>query len=476
MGARMKFHALLSDMLYNSRVVLYGIGKMGKSFLKQYCKLRLFDIVAITDRNAANLRSIENIKVIMPHKIMQEQYDFVIIAVKADYVIKEIENKLINELGVDRNKIIYLKNFIDMHSLKGTLLRVKYNVRDESFSYSSKSSISMAICAPCGIGDLIIYKRFINAFVEENDAERNVLIDLFVPHKFIEQIRFLYSDVKYIHIIDDRLYLYEQWHLYDLSIRLGYLVNIDNMDVARLYEINEKFAACWEKIGNGIEKLGMGENKDLYRYFAHCYFNNVNCYTVYNYGGALHIDDYHTSIPLTGNRDLVREYVGTDKYITINFGCSYSDEQQNSLPAKLWLYKYWVALIDMLKRSYDYKVIQLGISGNKIIPGVDMCCFDYGLDVVGSILKYSTLHIDGEGGLVHLASQLDTKCAVIFGPTPVHYFGYENNINITPDGCCNCLYVEGNMTVSCPRGDKIPHCMSSILPEMVLKKVEECLT
>jgi ADP-heptose:LPS heptosyltransferase len=49
------------------------------------------------------------------------------------------------------------------------------------------------------------------------------------------------------------------------------------------------------------------------------------------------------------------------------------------------------------------------------------------------------MHIDDEGGLVHMATALGTKCAVLFGPTPVGIFGYEQNINICADTCKECF-------------------------------------
>ena len=106
------------------------------------------------------------------------------------------------------------------------------------------------------------------------------------------------------------------------------------------------------------------------------------------------------------------------------------------------------------------------------MDGVNKVCFGERLELVAWILKGSVLHVDIEGGLVHVASQLKTKCAVLFGPTPIQYFGYENNINITRGNCQNCygMYLDIN---ACARDMKEPECMYKILPEDVMDEIAE---
>ena len=62
------------------------------------------------------------------------------------------------------------------------------------------------------------------------------------------------------------------------------------------------------------------------------------------------------------------------------------------------------------------------------------------LELVKYVLKGSLLHIDCDSGLVHLATQLGTKCVVLFGQTSVWYFGYEQNINIVSKVCNSCYF------------------------------------
>ena len=77
-----------------------------------------------------------------------------------------------------------------------------------------------------------------------------------------------------------------------------------------------------------------------------------------------------------------------------------------------------------------------------------------------------------EGGLVHLATNLGTKCVVLFSPTQPNIYAYPNNINIVYATCNGCygLYENG---YACARGLEKPECMYSITPEMVMEKIAE---
>ncbi|MBR5162824.1 MAG: hypothetical protein IKW79_02235, partial [Schwartzia sp.] len=91
-------------------------------------------------------------------------------------------------------------------------------------------------------------------------------------------------------------------------------------------------------------------------------------------------------------------------------------------------------------------------------------------ELVKYVLRNAVLHVDIEGGLVHLATQLGTKCAVLFGPTPVTFFGYPQNINIVSPRCAGChgLYEDLN---HCAKEQAEPECMRSITPEMVMEAI-----
>ena len=90
------------------------------------------------------------------------------------------------------------------------------------------------------------------------------------------------------------------------------------------------------------------------------------------------------------------------------------------------------------------------------------------MELLKYVLKNSLLHVDCEGGSVHLASQLGTKCLVLFGATDVNYFGYVQNINLVSEVCSPCYLVWEN-NKECMLRSKEPVCMLSITPQKVFE-------
>lgn len=90
--------------------------------------------------------------------------------------------------------------------------------------------------------------------------------------------------------------------------------------------------------------------------------------------------------------------------------------------------------------------------------------------MVKYILKNALFHLDCEGGLVHLATAIGTKCIVLFGPTPLKYYAYPQNVNIHTGVCEGCMDLSDNWPYECIN-NKRQCCMYSITPEMVMKNI-----
>ena len=65
-----------------------------------------------------------------------------------------------------------------------------------------------------------------------------------------------------------------------------------------------------------------------------------------------------------------------------------------------------------------------------------------------------------------MASQLGTKCVVLFGATDINYFGYKQNINLVSDICSPCYQVWEN-DQACMRGSREPLCMLALTPKKI---------
>ncbi|MDO5565113.1 MAG: methyltransferase domain-containing protein [Planctomycetia bacterium] len=165
-------------------------------------------------------------------------------------------------------------------------------------------------------------------------------------------------------------------------------------------------------------------------------------------------------------------------FVTLQRGTNVADKIVNNV--RDWPVEYYNTLIRLLKERYpSLVVLQLG----KKFPSVDLDGVDVDLrgqttfDELKVILKRSTLHIDGECGMVHLTHALYGRSAVFFAQTRVDFCGYPENINIKAEGTCPlwCEWVTNDWQKRCVRGFDNPPCMQQLTPDLVLSSVEPYL-
>jgi ADP-heptose:LPS heptosyltransferase len=146
-------------------------------------------------------------------------------------------------------------------------------------------------------------------------------------------------------------------------------------------------------------------------------------------------------------------------YVTVHHGADRAmaaagGVQTKNLPAALWARS--VALL----QAQGLLTVQLGEAHEQPIEGID-------LDLRGmttfrqtaAVIKAARVHLDTEGGLVHVARAVNTASVVLFGPTPAAFFGYPQNENVAPRLCGNCWWVTRRWSIDCPRGLASPECM-----------------
>lgn len=165
-------------------------------------------------------------------------------------------------------------------------------------------------------------------------------------------------------------------------------------------------------------------------------------------------------------------------YITIHRGC---DIRYAKNATKLWPLDYYNILVKLIKKIYpEIKIVQIGVSHERCgdIDGIDLNLLGKtSIAQVSCLLKYSKLHIDNEGGMVHLRHALDAgPSIVLFGPTSESFFGYSENYNLRGTGCAHwCEWISDNWMHKCLQGYSEPPCMLSIVPSMVMEKVNDVL-
>ncbi len=85
-----------------SCIILYGAGRVGKSYYEQIIKSGYCDIAAWVDRRG----NIENRRILAPSKIAEFEYSQIVVAVKELNYAMEIISELL-ELGVEKEKILW---------------------------------------------------------------------------------------------------------------------------------------------------------------------------------------------------------------------------------------------------------------------------------------------------------------------------------------------------------------------------------
>ncbi len=165
------------------------------------------------------------------------------------------------------------------------------------------------------------------------------------------------------------------------------------------------------------------------------------------------------------------------KFITVHDGWDENTKTKTGSSTKSYPHEKWSELVTLLKQEFpDYITVQLGGLGNgSDIEGIDLNLRGKTtLKEAASLLAASSLHIDTDSGLVHIAVSLGTPCAVLFGPTNAAYCSYSqlsNYIAITPQLCGNCWWSTDDWMETCPRGLNVPECMNSIEPIDIIKSI-----
>lgn len=452
------------DVTPHTNVVLYGFGNVGKSFYYQIKQNHYCNIVAIIDKKYAFYEG-RGVPVVSIDKICELSFDYVIVAIKKDSIGEAIVEKLVNEYNISEKNIVFKDYYDGEHEHE-----VEYKTLDVMPAYQIYSDIvSIAVFFSGGLGDCIIQKKAIEEIYRI--CQGKCAIDIFTCKNNTGYALSILNDLYYINAIYDCSVLYDEYKVfYDVGITTKYILTIDSINKDKLQQKNLHIYEVFQNIEKSISKYGItvrswyadGVN------FARCKFDGCNMYTMYNRYYGFCITDMKVNIPLASSYKTEFEQLRLPKtYITINYG--WGDHNDDRPHIKVWPQKNFIKLVDMIKHAFpEVGVIQVGARDDFRIQGVDRFMFGKSLEVSKYVLKASILHIDCEGGLVHLATQLGTKCVVLFGPTQDYFFGYPQNINIKAGSCHDCYFLTYDVK-KCLRGLKQPECMEAISPDIVFK-------
>lgn len=219
-----------------------------------------------------------------------------------------------------------------------------------------------------------------------------------------------------------------------------------------------------------------------YGVYALSILKGKNCLDVYDVGDDLNIGkDFTMPIKCEKMEEFILQGygLGSGNYITFQRGAAPALRAKGTESPKNWPLRYYNELIGYLKLVFpEKKMVQLGESEA-------MCDRMEGIDVnllgrtdweeLKILLKNAWLHVDGECGMVHLRRALHGgPSVVLFGMTPMEFYGYEGNINIRSKACPHwCARVHDLWMERCVLGGEEPACMAGLRPTEVLDQIYE---
>lgn len=346
-------------------------------------------------------------------------------------------------------------------------------MQEEKYAFESSECVSIAMfLGSSGFGDFLVSKKIFNAFVE---LEPRCSIDIFTGGWRKIASKGIFGESKNLNLILDRdLLVRDLEQKYDMVLRPQgtFLIFAGTADKERLkakspalYDsltkinaYNEKFVKPFAASYNSsaLHHLEMARvlGKDIW-YFLSC-------------DGAIPIRDDDTPyIFLSPEFKSQFDDLKLGKYITIysNIG-----DIKNS-KIKTWPIEYLVEYVRLVKeRLPQIEVIQVGEGWDAKVENADRHYMGLDLELTKYIIGNSLLHVGCEGGLIHLATALGTKCLTIFSFTNAYYHGYKQNINLVPKLCNPCVYIfDHGASKSCPRGYDEPPCRRAIKPQQVFE-------
>lgn len=449
----------------DSKIVIYGAGLMGQTYLHQVMTTQYCEVVSMIDREPERY-GVLPIKVCGADSVPFLSFDYLVIAIANARVAEDVCQTLAKAYGIEEEKIIYLKRKIRPVDL------MKRVDGDDGAAYSRAGCIPVAVLLCGGFGDYIVRK---NNLKELASWSSRIRIDLYVDSPKVEYAGVLFSDIPAVNrVVGSMEQYFVRKRNYLMAFRFEQMLVVDYVNWHKLdrekSNLRETVAMVYR---NAMDYYDEGI-LPFAIHFARCEKDQLNCWTAYNRYGAFHVAERQTTIPLTeqGERDFRTLQLG--KYITLNYGAADTGLGKGHIQAKIWPLEYYGKLCRMIKGSRignKVQMVQIGMEETPKIENADIYVFGKSIELIKYVLKNSMFHVDCEGGMVHLATQLGTKCAVLFGPTPMHYFGYPSNINIRSETCSDCCWFLMNATHQCYRGLDKPECMWSITPERVFRQI-----
>ncbi len=437
------------------RVAVYGIGN---NFIRNYQWItERYEICMLVDGGKSKQGSFFQGFLVQPPETLKEAvYDAILITPNSH---GDIVTFLLAQ-GIKPERMIFLNDILPSDDVGREL--------------------SIAFLIVGGLGDALIALNYIAAFHRKFEAEhiRFYLETLSGRNGY----KTLISKENIFAGIDDVSgddICPEKYHLYIRIQRYPEVIYTDKVRIARLCPelidyllLLEKFRIFYPRyferdfVADGISAA----------YEAVCGRKRYEQPDVYGYlGVSAHFD----FTPLTDCGALKRHGLAPDAYITVHRGTEERNYAETA--TKLWTVDGYNAIFRYINECCpELPVVMVGADYER-----NKSLIFHGIDLVGKttlpelamVVGNARVHIDMEGGLVHLRHAVSGKPSVVlFGPTSEEFFGYEENENIRSTVCpYPCEWMTEDWNKTCIREDESRGCMERLKPETVQDAIKRVL-
>ena len=446
----------------DSKIILYGASFVGEDYYYQILSTNYCSLVAMVDQKFDTpIRNDDGILLCDASKLPELEFDFIVLAVELDRTAAKIKDFLISR-GIAENKIIYANKGVE----KGDVKLLPEKLLSDNIEPIEADYISIAFGTTGGLGDYIVTLKVIDAILE---LYPNCKFHIYSAPNQFAFAKTIYGHHPAVAGIYDFFLYNSVAKQYDIAMWVTHFIRIDHFNKSKVIAHSDILAKSIQKIIDEYDEYAGDVDNQFYNWFGRCKLWGLNRYTALAHNGALLINDKRVKIYLNKEYEQKFSELGLKKYITINTGTGL-------IKIKTWAKEKFEELTAKIKAKYkDVEIVQIGGNHNIKIAGVDKYILGQSMELTKYVLKGALAHVDCEGGLVHLATQLGTKCIVIGAPTPIWYYKYEENEYILSDACNECDGVRVFWNEKCVRGYDNPPCMESITVDKVLRCVDKVL-
>ncbi|MFQ6778250.1 MAG: glycosyltransferase family 9 protein [Alphaproteobacteria bacterium] len=345
-------------------------------------------------------------------------------------------------------------------------------------------TVKIAFSMEGNMGSILLRTNFVKKFVSMLPRDK-VDVTIF-GHPNMEITDSIFKDLDFVDHIKNRKELKSKiYKNYDLVLKLDtfpivlFKSKILYIKSKKCYKIATKFEDFADNNKKWISDTAMFR-PIIYQLAK---MRNKNCVNCIDFNDILRLERYFIytiKVPQDITNILSKWKLKQGEFITLNRG-SYTIPGQGE-GTRVWPLEYYNKLVKLLKETYpNVKLVQLGQTED--CPKIEGCdlylCGKTNLQELKCLLYGAILHIDGEGGMVHLRKAMDAGASVVlFGGTDAEYFGHGGNINLRSDVCpYNCCEMHDCWIRKCLlSGNENPLCLMKLKPETVLEEIKYYLT